>query len=34
VKLQRRPPGQITVKLTLISARGASRTYSLKTRLR
>jgi YD repeat-containing protein len=34
VKLARRPRGQITVKMTLISARGATRSYTLKTRLR
>jgi YD repeat-containing protein len=34
VKLAHRPRGAITVKMTLISSRGASRSYTLKVRLR
>jgi YD repeat-containing protein len=34
VKLRHRPHGQIAVKLTLIGAGGATRSYTVKTRLR
>jgi hypothetical protein len=34
LRLTHRPHGQIVVKMTLISARGATRSYTVKTRLR
>ena len=34
IRLRHRPHGSVRVKMTLISSRGATRSYTLKTRLR